>query len=69
MSNTQGEDEGEMKSCGFITKTWGGGGMYGGSLSQDGNRGHAERTMGTWGEKGAEDGGMVEDTLVLVARE
>lgn len=33
-----GEDEGEMKSCGFITKTLGGGeGMFGGSLSQDGS--------------------------------
>lgn len=41
--------------------------MYGGSLCQDGKRGHA-RTMGTW-DKGAEDNSKGEDTLVLVEGE
>lgn len=41
------------------------GGMYGGSLSQDGNGGMPERTMGTWGQRAADER-MGEDTLVLV---
>lgn len=48
-----------MKSCGFITETWGG--MYGGSLSQDGNRG-MPREQREHGDKGAGDERKGEDT-------
>ena len=44
------------------------GGMYEGSLSQDWNRGHAERTMGTWGQKRLWMK-IREDAVVLVEKE
>lgn len=50
MSNTVGED-GEMKSCGFITKTWGGGGHV--WRKSQPRWEHAEQTMETRGQKGS----------------
>lgn len=50
VQHTRG-DEGELKRCMFITKTWGG---YEDRLN--GNSGHAERTMENW-DKEAEDTG------------
>lgn len=66
MSNTHGEDEGEMKSCGFITETWG-------ACMEE-----VSAKVGTWGmpreqwehgDKEAEDERTGEDTLVLAGRE
>jgi len=53
-----------MKSCGFITETWGGG-ICGGSLSHDGNRGACRENNE---DKEAEDDGKGEDPVALDER-
>lgn len=61
-----GEDGGEMKSCGFITETWG---ACMEEVSAKMGTGGMQREQWEHGDKGAEDEGKGEDTLVLVERE